>query len=551
MLTADFIGLVDSAFPPVPPARSMPPPSSPPTYTPLGHHVPAPTLPPPTPTSATSRDLPPLNSLNARPGSSMSLSNILGAEPERPHREAPPSTASFSLPSMKQNPGPSFQRHIMSPLQTTSRQMLGEYQPFPRSHSPDRFRPLPESGPRQHRSSSGGAATFGRSTLEDSYHAPSSKASVPRYGEPSPSYSFLEASRRVVDGVQNPRRSSLSGPLQRQMSPPPLTQSIQQSPGPLPTHYRGNHTPQEPYGYDRDQTSVRKDTDHAQRRPESVSGEDITREMFRSMDSRTVPGAINQAPFAHREDDRHRPNQWEITRSPEERRSVAQEHASTAAYELLPRAITSHPELSSHPHGLLTTEQPSQNERHAFADRHDHGKSSKINPFPASFGSQQQPYHFPLADEQQRKLSEEVAQHRSILNLSTETRRSGRASPVPQAVQGAQAQMVGPETAIKSESGRVFSGIGGGFSTITTGPVRTDTPSLISGSPFRREDAASRSAFDDTGRKGSRTSSGLGKRGRKVRGEDSRFDSEPIDGRQTPISSRTQRKARQPPAYYR
>ncbi|KAF1809200.1 Rxt3-domain-containing protein [Eremomyces bilateralis CBS 781.70] len=61
-------------------------------------------------------------------------------------------------------------------------------------------------------------------------------------------------------------------------------------------------------------------------------------------------------------------------------------------------------------------------------------------------------------------LGEEMLRSRSLLGVSPEaTRRTGRASPLPQAVQGAQARFNGPggDPNVKSEFGRMFSGLGG------------------------------------------------------------------------------------------
>ena len=71
--------------------------------------------------------------------------------------------------------------------------------------------------------------------------------------------------------------------------------------------------------------------------------------------------------------------------------------------------------------------------------------------------------------EQMRKESEGSV-HRAILNLSPEVNRVGRNSPLPQAVQGAQTRHMGPgenRPGIKTEFGRMFSGLGSGVGTAT------------------------------------------------------------------------------------
>lgn len=63
---------------------------------------------------------------------------------------------------------------------------------------------------------------------------------------------------------------------------------------------------------------------------------------------------------------------------------------------------------------------------------------------------------------------EQVTLHQRNVLAVQEMNRKGRVSPMPQAVQGAQPQQPGPaaEPGIKSEFGRMFSGIGSGVSGI-------------------------------------------------------------------------------------
>ena len=124
------------------------------------------------------------------------------------------------------------------------------------------------------------------------------------------------------------------------------------------------------------------------------------------------------------------------------------------------------------------------------------------------------------ADEYGRKGSDEFS-HRAILGLANESRR-GRYSPVPQAVQGAQAQTPTPDTGVKAEQGRVFAGLGGGLG---SGP--TSTPVGLSSSPFK--EGAVRLSEENL-MKMSRSTSGMGKRSRKF-DQDIRAESEAGDGK--------------------
>jgi hypothetical protein len=76
-----------------------------------------------------------------------------------------------------------------------------------------------------------------------------------------------------------------------------------------------------------------------------------------------------------------------------------------------------------------------------------------------------------------RKTTEDVnGHHRALLGINKEyTRRLDRASPLPQAVQGAQSQPpdIGRDPNIKSEFGRMFSGLGSG---VGSTPIPAHTP---------------------------------------------------------------------------
>lgn len=101
-------------------------------------------------------------------------------------------------------------------------------------------------------------------------------------------------------------------------------------------------------------------------------------------------------------------------------------------------------------------------------------------------------------------------------------------SPLPQAVQGAQAQLVGPtgEPGIKNELGRVFSGIGSGVGASAPGQVGSGPPTPATSSPFKRDDAMARSTSggmnDGAISKVPRAASGTGKRGRKPKEEENK-----------------------------
>ncbi|KAK0705653.1 histone deacetylation protein Rxt3-domain-containing protein, partial [Lasiosphaeris hirsuta] len=125
-------------------------------------------------------------------------------------------------------------------------------------------------------------------------------------------------------------------------------------------------------------------------------------------------------------------------------------------------------------------------------------------------------------------------QRNSLLGIQ-EINRKGRISPLPQAVQGAQPQLAGPtgEPGIKSEFGRMFSGLGTGVGTISS-PVPTGAQlSYSAAGLLRREDSDSAPQEQMGGDPPAKSGPNRGKR-RKQKDEDVRGD-EDSSGRLTPV----------------
>ncbi|KAF1997873.1 Rxt3-domain-containing protein [Amniculicola lignicola CBS 123094] len=115
-----------------------------------------------------------------------------------------------------------------------------------------------------------------------------------------------------------------------------------------------------------------------------------------------------------------------------------------------------------------------------------------------------------------------------ILGLGPDAnRRTGRASPLPQAVQGAQAQplSIGKDPSIKSEFGRMFSGLGSGLG--------SSTPSRQSPMPQGGPDSGP-PGIDLNDLRLQRVNSQNGRKSKRVKDEDNIFDGEMMDGRGTP-----------------
>lgn len=148
-----------------------------------------------------------------------------------------------------------------------------------------------------------------------------------------------------------------------------------------------------------------------------------------------------------------------------------------------------------------------------------------------------------LSEEGRRKGSDELLQHRNLLAVGADNKRGGRASPLPQAVQGAQAPFIGPsgEPSIKNELGRVFSGIGSGVGGVTAAASGSGPSTPLISSPFKRDSLTGRPANGEVDDKLARpTSANATRRSRKSRDEDAQME---LDGGAS-LSGRGSRRAR-------
>ncbi|RDI82032.1 hypothetical protein Vi05172_g7872 [Venturia inaequalis] len=110
----------------------------------------------------------------------------------------------------------------------------------------------------------------------------------------------------------------------------------------------------------------------------------------------------------------------------------------------------------------------------------------------------------------------------------------GRASPLPQAVQGAQPPPMGmgSDPSIKSEFGRIFQGLGYG------GNYGASTPTRGSPMPRSAPEGEAIVVSDGEGTKMSKMGSSRGRKSSKrVKEEETRLDSESNDGRGTPLGN--------------
>jgi hypothetical protein len=146
--------------------------------------------------------------------------------------------------------------------------------------------------------------------------------------------------------------------------------------------------------------------------------------------------------------------------------------------------------------------------------------------------------------DQPRRMIEEMQHPKSLLGLGSEAYRRGRASPLPQAVQGAQGQplSVGKDPGIKSEFGRMFSGLGSGLG--------TSTPSR--GSPMPQSGQENYPPGTDLGDilRLQRVNSQISRKTKRVKDEEGLYDNESVDGRGTPLLAGARGAKRNKPSHH-
>lgn len=130
-----------------------------------------------------------------------------------------------------------------------------------------------------------------------------------------------------------------------------------------------------------------------------------------------------------------------------------------------------------------------------------------------------------------------MAPQQNFLRIQ-EMNRKGRISPLPQAVQGAQPQILGPpgEAGIKSEFGRMFSGIGSGVSGLgVPSPVASGAQLPFQGGAMgRRDDAEPLPQETNNEVKAGSGTAARTKRRKPAKDDDARADEE-SNGRSTPL----------------
>ncbi|ETI27855.1 hypothetical protein G647_00304 [Cladophialophora carrionii CBS 160.54] len=442
-----------------------------------------------------------------RPGSSMSISSMLGAEPERPLHDpfhihgqpARPQSGPFS------HHGPSMSLGaVMSPPHYSGKTNTTEYSYKPRSKTPDRAAGQ-SLGVRAQRSSSGSMTQRPGPFYEPTPRSQPTQPNTFHESKYTPPFGPVTGHRDEFE--DRARRTSIGGILQRPESQP---QPAHMSPS-FPTSHplsRPESIPPSLAPVDRPAQQIM----HGQDPPRSNGGTSHydTRPPGFSTLSRVPPSA--PPPMSAPQD---RPLTQSL--SPELRRP----HLNGGEGRLAGILNQQGDPLFGSQNMMRQDSIQSQSDRSVLGDRLRNNRA--YSPFAGSVASG------PL-DDPVRKGSEELSQHRTILGLANESKR-GRYSPVPQAVQGAQAQTPAPDAGIKSEHGRVFAGIGSGLGSASAGP--TPTPQPLSASPFKRDEGGARLSEENL-LKMSRSTSGISKRNRKAMEDNNRAESDAGDAKKGP-----------------
>ncbi|KAK8930077.1 hypothetical protein VCV18_002744 [Metarhizium anisopliae] len=493
--------------PPTSPSQGQPPP-------PHHHHHqqsqssvsygPMPTRPPslsagPSTSFPSGRELPALSSLT-RPGggagsSSMSISSMLGGPPPASRDSQPPPHYSSHGPPPSSGPGygPAMQASPRLPSASS------EYPPFRRPQTPDHPRPYDPRGsaaPSPH----GPFATtpdLQRYNTPQGYHQrhPSAPADTsrepgrmsagppPTQNKPPPPYGGMPPRPLEVGRSDDPyaRRDD--------SRPPPAMEYNSERPGLRPYPYDERFHP------DRDRQPVPEAREREGRERAYSGGADSRRQQQQHMSPHelghrdTHPG---QSAYGRPPEHRDTRDQWGRPTTSDPNYRPPLEHQRPQHSEYPPASgpyshhgqpyqasppdrypPTSHP---PHPSGNAPAPPPQSYEadRARMDQIHPHPpqpqgpprREEPPPPAPAGYGTS----HGPSFDSPRKESDDHHGPNGLQRNLLAvqDINRKGRMSPLPQAVQGAQPQQPGPaaEPGIKSEFGRMFSGIGSGVSGI-------------------------------------------------------------------------------------
>jgi hypothetical protein len=480
-----------------------------------------------------------------RPTSSMSISSMLGSDSDHPSRDQVSSTANNGTPNNFAAKPVGSGLEMSSPHHSVRPSPGKAYESGPQT--PDRMGISNLLGPRPYRSGSGSIMQSSRPS-EDTLRVVSGNP-FPTFEDNAPQSSGHGPARYGPESPQHVRRSSIAGILQRPNSQPE-PQAHGYAPGPRlqPVNYP---QPAQPTWLEQSKTPASTNPNatppHSQsigRTPETSRGphnghlnpSTTTNTQYDICPPALSPPVQHQSSAPRDHEYQPRPAAWERPSSNPRSPDIARQKAASGQYRPFNNGpangqiinINSAPHENQQPTSAPMSQQgsgQSHRERLALGERLDKNRSRLFSPFAApQFTHQHAGSSLAVSEEPSRKGSDELSHHRALLGLAAEGKRTGRYSPLPQAVQGAQVQSLGPELGIKSEHGRIFSGIGSGVGNAGTSPAQA--PMGLPASPFKRDDGTTRLLNEENLMRMSRSSPGFGKRGRKVKEEDGKAASE-------------------------
>ena len=558
---------------PLPPppfsSRQMLPPSSPKhAQSQYNIHPTAPRAPPPPPPFSNNRDLPALSS-TYRPGSSMSISSMLGSDSDKPSRESnivnngamKSTTPASPLPAA---PSPTAHtRLVQSPRRDNgSESFIHKSQLLDERHSSlehanrshrnylGETPPSPFSGAKR---SSPEALRFSSSLRPSAAAHDQSVSQFSRSPETeSGKWRAPQDRRQSIDSVMRPYRNRATGfatpPLEAKDTVRISTPNTQNPP--LST---GSREPEGGYNGDREAdhatSSRREDRPYTPQTHDDRMGHfiDVGRahnsSTFHSLEKHRTNGTVgSNYPFLSRlPQSTSSPNpKSRITadvlghRTPDLGSEVHSNSSHSPGMRDVFRLGRGSQPMGRHLSHDVPLRSPSQGRSH-FADPADNRQTQN----PRSNALNSETLRSEERNHQGKSFEDGQHQQKNYSGLLVENiKRGGRWSPLPQAVQGAQGQMRGPasEPGIKNEFARMFSGIGSGVGSIGTppvGPIESGAPTSFPLTPFR-EDEVRRSPFASRGESMDsnkvRAAPKRNRRSGKIKYEDSKLDTESCDG---------------------
>lgn len=538
---------LDQPLPPPPPfnGRHMLPPSSPQTpQAPQSLHAPLSQRPPPPPPFSGNRELPALSNA-PRPGSSMSISSMLGTELGRPGRES--ITFTNTPAAISSTASPSVPLHSPTRLHQTGLANQG-------SHSPERYKLTQTATTRPFRAYSGGSPQRSTSSAE------ASVPEVSNFGVTQP-IQPLPYSPASDTGSRQHWKAAFNGNQ--------YTDRLNQRPNSQPSGY--STSPLEIQMKMQQQSTV-SEIDELRRlqsakrylgSTEAKNREAAVTQTRRDYGETQAMSESRSAPTVERKHlktstytspDHDRPNGSSypfLARSSAKSEATNNQFGPQADYNLnhvLERNPPAPTNLNQSPFSpeslrrlreerLVTGGSQQHSATHSLANQQarfsEHAGVSRNASVPANLGAPS------TGDsvEHQHRTGEEMsqAQKNSLFLFMENQKRGGRISPLPQAVQGAQGKISTPasDPGIKSEFARMFIGIGSGVG--SAGPMRSETSTPFQRSPIRTQEPERRTPFGSRSdlveqikpRAGSRG----GRRVKKLRNDEPKVDVENKDGR--------------------